>query len=111
MNLQNKSILAAVLLGLSLSAVPTGWAQDFAENHPRRAEVMHRDRQHQNELNAEKGHLNGHYRQLSREDRRIAHQQRRDARMNGGHITRGEQHQLNREENHEQRQINRDNNQ
>ena len=81
---------------------------DFAENHPRRAEVLHRDHALNREVQADKGDLSGHYGQLRREDRAIRHQEQSDARANGGYITAREQAQLNREENHVQRQINRD---
>jgi hypothetical protein len=76
-----------------------GGGGSFAQNHPRRAEVLGRDNNLNNQLTADKGNLDGHYGQLSREDSAI---------FNGGYITKGEQNQLNREENHVQNQINRD---
>ncbi len=73
--------------------------------HPRRAEVMHRDRNVGRRLSRDEGHLGGHYRQFRREDRGIAHQVHRDMHQNGGYLTRGEQRQVNREENGVNRQI------
>jgi hypothetical protein len=89
------------------TAVPS-FAWSFRQNHPRRAEVLHRDGNINNRINRNYGNLGGHYGQLQREDYHIRRQEQRDARMNGGHITRGEQRQLNHEENHLNRQIGRD---
>lgn len=82
----------------------------FAAHHPRRAEVLHRDRHEQHRLNRDKGHLGGNYNHLSHEDRSIHRQERRDKNRNGGYITKGQQHHLNREENRLNRQIHRDHN-
>ena len=91
--------------------VPTGGfpgGGNFAQNHPRRAEVLGRDANLNNQVQADRGDLSGHYNQLNREDSAIRRQEQADARFNGGYITPGEQKQLNREENHVQNQINRD---
>jgi len=45
---------------------------------------------------------------LARNDQRIANQEKRDMAANGGHLTRGEQKQLNRELNHNNRKIYRE---
>lgn len=81
---------------------------NFAQNHPRRAEVLGRDNGLNNQIQGDRGDLSGHYNQLSHEDASIRRQEQADARFNGGYITKGEQNQLNREENHVQNQINRD---
>jgi hypothetical protein len=106
--------VSLVLIGLS-TVVPVeargghgGGGHHFAKNHPRRAEVLHRDRHLARRMNKDRGHLGGHYNQLQREDRKIHRQERREARANGGHLTGREQKQLNREENHLNRQIKRD---
>ena len=104
--------LAILAMGTIIGAVAVqqpslAWGQ-FAVNHPRRAEVLRRDGFERNELRADRGMLGGHYNQLMREDRGIRHQEQRDARINGGFITRGQQGQLNREENRLQRQTDRD---
>src|SRR5579885_557152 len=81
----------------------------FQQNHPWRSEVLGRDANLNNQINQDRGDLNGHYGQLKSEDRSIQLQEQRDAAMNGGHLTRGEYNQLNREENGLSRQISRDN--
>lgn len=80
----------------------------FASQHPRRAEVLGRDAALNRELRSDRGNLDGQFGQLRRQDRNIARQEQFDARRNGGFITPGQEQQLNREENHLQRQINRD---
>ncbi len=103
------SLSVASLLGLVvLSSACPSFANSFSYNHPRRAEVLRRDGNLNRELNHDYGHLNGHFSQLKSEDRAIRRQEQRDARLNGGYITRGQQYQLNREENRLQHQINRD---
>jgi hypothetical protein len=97
--------LSVVLL---LSTGSASWARTFAQRHPRRAEVLHRDNNINNRINADKGHLDGHYSQLKREDRSVAHQEQRDARINGGYITKGQKYHLNREENRINNQIRHD---
>ncbi len=97
--------LSVVLL---LSTGSASWARTFAQRHPRRAEVLHRSNNINNRINSDKGNLNGHYGQLKREDRSVVRQEQRDARINGGYITKGQQNQLNREENHINNQIRRD---
>jgi hypothetical protein len=106
----NKIALSvASLLGLVvLSSSCPSLANSFSYYHPRRAEVLRRDNILNREINGDYGRLNGHYGQLEREDCSIRREEQRDARMNGGFITSGEQLHLNREENHVQRQINRD---
>lgn len=83
---------------------------EFKENHPRRAEVLQRDRHLSHNLKQDKGQLGGNYNQLMRQDKAIHRQERWEARANGGHITRGEQRQLNHEENHLRREIRHDHN-
>ena len=104
-NIRSISILSVALT--LISAAPS-FAGNFRQNHPRRAEVMGRNRNLNNRANLQKGNLDGHYGQIKSEDQAIARQQRRDARINGGYITKGQQAQLNREENHVSRQIYRD---
>lgn len=94
---------------LFLSSVSPSFAYDgWGWHHPVRKEVLRRDSNLNHELNYDRGHLSGHYGQLKAEDAGIRRQEQFDAAMNGGHLTRGETAQLNREENHVQRQINRD---
>ncbi len=101
-------VTAALSLGTLSSAVDPAYAGNFAQNHPRRAEVLGRDNRLNNQINNDQGHLNGQYGRLKSEDSSIRSQEQSEARANGGYITRGEQAQLNREENGVQRQIDRD---
>lgn len=71
----------------------------FAQQHPRRAEVLGRDRNLNNTINGDRGHLNGQYNHLENQDRAINNQEQNYASQNGGYITQGQQAQLNREEN------------
>ena len=59
-------------------------------------------------MNKDYGHLGGHYNQLQHEDRNIHRQEQREARANGGWISRKQQGQLNREENSLKQQIKQD---
>jgi hypothetical protein len=110
MNMLNMKLMAAVsaIAMCGFSVLPASAYGGFWFNHPRRAEVLHRDAALNRELNCDRGLLSGHYGQLKAEDRAIHRQEQRDAFFDGGHITRGEQFRLNQEENHLQRQINRD---
>jgi len=110
MNILNMKLLSAfgAITICGLSVLPASAGPLFWFNHPRRAEVLRRDAALNNELCRDRGLLSGHYGQLRAEDRAIARQEQRDAFFHDGHITRGEQMQLNREENQVQRQINRD---
>jgi hypothetical protein len=95
--------LAAVAITLASTLPSFAW-----DNHPRRREVLNRDNNINRQINNNRGNLGGHFGQLKAEDRQIRNQERREFRNNGGHLTRGQQKQLNREENHVQRQVNRD---
>lgn len=103
------TIAISALVGLALvCGTVQANAQSFNQKHPRRAEVLHRDNGIKNQINANKGNLSGHYGQLKAEDNAIHRQERADARANGGHITKAEQRQLNREENHLEHQVKHD---
>lgn len=101
------ALVSSLLVG-SLIAEEPAQAGGWAQHHPRRAEVNRRDRKLENRINKNYGNLGGHYNQLQKEDRAIHRQQRAEARANGGHITKAEKRQLNREENRLNRQIKRD---
>ncbi|MBU6451193.1 MAG: hypothetical protein KGS72_05420 [Cyanobacteria bacterium REEB67] len=98
----------ATLLGTFISAEAPASAQNWAARHPRRTEVRRRDNNINRRINNNRGNLDGHYGQLKAEDRGIQRQSRAEARANGGHLTRGEQRQLNHEENRVNNQIQRD---
>ena len=104
-----KLAMAALVSSLTaLSVEAPAHAGKFAEHHPRRAEVLHRDANLRHSTNAEKGHLGGHYKQLRAEERGIHQQERADKNANGGYITKSQQRQLNREESGVRNQIRQD---
>jgi hypothetical protein len=96
-------MIAFVGLAMTAGAASAASAQaTFDQTHPRRAEVNGRlenqDRrinreQRQGEISPAKAY------RLHRADRRMRGEERRFARHDNGHITRGEQHGLNRQEN------------
>ena len=109
-----KSILNA-LVGLSLFAsltIPSiAKAPTHMPHHQRRDQVNAR-RNHQHSR-IEKGIKSGkitprEHHQLAREGNKIRHQEHADRRANGGYITKGQQKQLNREQNQRSKQIYKD---
>src|SRR5262249_52763594 len=58
----------------------------FDQQHPRRAEVLHRDNRIGGSLNADDGKLGGNYSTLKQDQRSIRQQEQADAAANGGHI-------------------------
>jgi hypothetical protein len=103
-------VLAAASLAVMLAPL-SAQAATFAQNHPRRAQVLHRaNHQEGKENNAyASGKITGRQdARLHREDQSIKHQEQRDAAINGGFITKGQQNQLNREENRVNHQLHRD---
>lgn len=102
------SIPVACAILLVASAKPAD-AKSWQQQHPRRAEVLRRDNNINNRINNDYGHLNGHYGQLEHQDYQVRQQEQADARANGGYITKGQQGQLNREENAMNQEIKYDN--
>lgn len=106
--------IAVVALATGLVAVSSAGSA-FAESawdasHPRRDEVNDRLRHQDRRINQERreGEIShGQARQLHREDHRLRNEERRMAARDGGHLTRYDQHVLNRQENHVSRQIGR----
>ncbi|HEY9758413.1 MAG TPA: hypothetical protein V6C97_24820 [Oculatellaceae cyanobacterium] len=92
------------------SAFGTGYGRGgtFAQNHPRRAEVLGRDNNLNNAINSDRGQLGGNYNALKTDDRSIRQQEQADARANGGYITSTQQQQLNQEENQLRQQVGQD---
>ena len=110
MNLVQKSFVTAGLAVLVVcGAAPPSFADDhWDRTHPRRDQVndrianqFHRIAQERREGEISRGQANA----LRQQDRRILAQERRDARWDGGHITRGEQAHLNHELNTVSREI------
>jgi hypothetical protein len=77
----------------------------FQENHPLRSEVLGRDANLNNRIDANVGNLGGQYGQLQGENNAIQRQEQIDAARNGGHLTGQEYRQLNGEQNNLSRQI------
>ncbi len=94
----------AIALGLvtAASSIALAAKGDWKKNHPRRAEVVGRAKHEEKKNNdaAEDGKItSGQAARLNKQDERIKRQEQRQARRNGGHITKGEQAKDNREEN------------
>ena len=111
MNFKRALIIALFGTAGALATVGAASANPWDWNHPRRAEVNHRLALQDMRINRD--HRDGrismrqaHY--LHAEDRMIRRQERLDARFDRGHITRADQHALNRNENGVSRQISRD---
>ena len=97
-------IVVATVLGTGAVAQ----AQTFDQQHPRQGEVIKRLNSEDARINAgrHEGELGRKQaQQLRREDHAIRAEERADAALNHGHITKGEQRQLNRQENPLSRQI------
>jgi hypothetical protein len=98
--------MAVAGLGIATNADAAGWGW----HHPRRAEVNHRlnHQFHRIAMERRDGEITGRQAAyLHAEDRGIRGHERFDASRDGGHITRWDQHRLNREENGVNRQITR----
>lgn len=101
--------LATAVLGMgllvgSVADASAGWAQ----RHPRRVEVNHRLGNQNFRINRDErnGTLSARQgRQLHAEDHTIRREERFDASLDGGHITKAEQRSLNQQENTVSRQI------
>jgi hypothetical protein len=111
MSWKKTALIASIGLILGLGAAGGASADSrWERHHPRREEVNNRLERQNDRIRHERreGELSGHEaRALHAEDRHIRAQERFDAGHNGGHITRAEQHRLNREENRVSRQIGR----
>ncbi|HEY9714488.1 MAG TPA: hypothetical protein V6C72_13560 [Chroococcales cyanobacterium] len=101
-------VATLALLSIATTLNNPSYAGRFGQNHPRRAEVLRRDNSLNQQLQNDRGNLGGNYGRLEHEDQRIRAQEQRDAHMNGGYITQGQQAQLNHEESRMQMQMNQD---
>jgi hypothetical protein len=89
------SMIGVMAIG---STVPAFAETTWQRNHPRRTEVNHRiaNQEHQIRHDMRDGQLSrGQGRALLSQDRAVRADERADARLDGSHITRGEQAQLN----------------
>ena len=105
--------MSRILVAASTLYVATPSYADPAWNaaHPRRAEVNGRLANQNRRIDngvADHQLTNSQARQLHREDHAIRSEERADAAAHGGHITKGEQRQINRQENRVSRQIHRE---
>jgi hypothetical protein len=101
-----RTILAIAALSL-LAPAMTVQAQ-FAEHHPRRAQVNRRVRRQGNRINqgVASGRLSPQQaQQLRANDAAIKAQERADVQANGGYLTKRQQRQLNQEQNANSRLI------
>lgn len=103
--------LAAICAGLTLATyvlAGTALADDHHHHHPRIHEVNHRlnNQNRRIDKGMKHGQLSGaEAGQLHSEDASIHNQEMQDAAANGGHLTRGQKHQFNKEENSVSKQI------
>jgi hypothetical protein len=107
MKLKTTMLLVATV-GCTLIGTTPSFAGQFAKNHPRRAEVLHRDNHLNNAINRDRGQLGGNYGALKTEQHGIRQQEQQDAHANGGYITHQQQQQLNGEENTLRSQVKQD---
>jgi hypothetical protein len=105
MRLFKNSIIAAFGLALTLG---TMGAASAAEHHPRRAEVVQRIHNQEHRINHQmrEGKLAPKFaHKLTMKEHMMMRHEQRDARAHHGHITKGEQHALNRQLNHTNHRI------
>ncbi len=105
------SKIATAALGLAMVgalATTASAATAWQHSHPRRAEVNGRlaNQNHRITNERREGEISGaQAHELRAQDRGIRAEERFDASRNGGHITKGEQRTLNRQENTVSREI------
>ncbi len=109
-----RALLKPVAVIVSFAVVGSAVSAAFAEtqwerNHPRRDQVNDRLANQNRRINHElkEGETRQQANQLHREDRSIRREERTMAKFDGGHITKGEQRALNRQENAPSGQIGR----
>lgn len=102
--------IAIFTFGIVAGATELANAETWNQAHPRRAEVNARLNNQNQRINQERreGEITaGQARALHAQDRFIRHEERFEARQNGGHITRSEQRSLNQQENAVSKEIGR----
>jgi hypothetical protein len=109
MNTKFKAAIAALGL-LAAGAVASTASADtrWETNHPRQDQVFDRAAHERHDIRVERrdGELSGaQAHRLMTKDHRVMREDRLLARANGGHITKGEQHFLNRQENGVRRHV------
>ncbi|MGZ3688439.1 MAG: hypothetical protein ACXWP5_05935 [Bdellovibrionota bacterium] len=110
LNLMSLMSMSLVVLGLAqIAASPASADENFRKNHPRRAEVNRRERRQMKRINQgeKSGKITPAQAQQDRQNvRSVKQEERADVKANGGHLTQGEQKQLNQELNQNSQQIN-----
>ena len=99
---KSKLLIAFAVVDALLMVASPAMAATWSQKHPRQHEVLAREHNQIRRINQERreGELTrGQARALRAGDRAIAREDHADARANGGYITRGQQAQLNRQEN------------
>jgi hypothetical protein len=97
--MKNLVVITACTLAFGLGIAR---AEDFAQKHPRRAEVLKRDKneKRKNAQAFKNGKITKNQeKQLNGQDNAIHQEEHADAAANGGHITKSEQKSLNQQEN------------
>ncbi len=111
MGWKNTLLMAAAGLAISIGSIANASADTvWQKHHPRREEVNNRLNNLNRRINTERreGEISAAQAQkLHQEDRTIRNQERFDASLNDGHITKAEQRALNQEENGVSGQIGR----
>jgi hypothetical protein len=102
--------LSVIVLSMVLLVFFTGtaMAESWAQKHPRRTQVNSRLANQNRRINQEVRHgeiTRGQAHQLHKEDRQMRREERNMARNQGGHITRAQQKALNQQENGVSRRI------
>jgi hypothetical protein len=111
MSITSKTIRIAAIAGslaMLVGFAGTASAATWQQTHPRRVEVNHRLARQNVRIHREvrKGEITRvQARRLHREDRFVRHEERFMASQHHGHITHGEQHALNQQENGVGKQI------
>ena len=108
-----KSVAAVIGMVLAMTAmsVAPATAGEFAQKHPRRAQVNSRERRQQGRIaqGAKSGSLSPQEAaKLERQEAGIKRQERAEVRANGGYLTKRQQRQLNGELNQTSREIYQD---
>jgi hypothetical protein len=112
MNAKSKLAILSVIVGAAMiSGQAMAQSQDTdVPGHPRINEVNNRLTNQQNRINngLKNGTMTqGHAERDETRDANIAHRESVDEAKNGGHLTKQEQHNLNKSENHNSKDIHR----
>ena len=101
---------SVVVAGVMMAGV--GRAEnDWQEHHPGRTHINHRLKHQGKRIDESMKHgkiSSSEAQQLHSEDQNIHNQEVQDAKANGGHLTKGERHQLNQEETQVKHQLHED---